>query len=180
MSQFNPDLLLKDELCYEALLRGLPYANITVAELRKTLRENKQNIPTQLDRLNEIELESEVETCYAKYRELTSISQTLHDEKSPAIILRTTQRIEHLTRRINNLLNWPGATVTPRDVQKFADEALQQLPTIIRNLRRKSDSFKMEEIEESLSRLNITPSQSPTIEPVSYTHLDVYKRQGVY
>ena len=45
MSQFNPDLLLKDELCYEALLRGLPYANITVAELRKTLRESRQDTP---------------------------------------------------------------------------------------------------------------------------------------
>ena len=105
MAQFNPDLLLKDELCYEALLRGLPYANLTVAELRKTLRESRQDTPAQLGRLSEIDLDSERETCYAKYRELTSISQSLHEEKSPAIILRTTQRIEHLTRRINNLLN---------------------------------------------------------------------------
>ena len=36
MAQFNPDLLLKDELSYEALLRGLPHVNVTVAELRKT------------------------------------------------------------------------------------------------------------------------------------------------
>ena len=52
MSQFNPDLLLKDELSYEALLRGLPHANVTVAELRKTLRESRQDTPPQLGRLS--------------------------------------------------------------------------------------------------------------------------------
>ena len=52
MAQFNPDLLLKDELSYEALLRGLPYANVTVAELRKTLRENKLDKPSLLNRLS--------------------------------------------------------------------------------------------------------------------------------
>ena len=69
------------------------------------------------------------------------------------------RRIEHLTHQINNLLNWPGATVIPPDMQKFADEALQQLPTIIRELRRKSDSFKTEEIEEALTKLYIYPFQ---------------------
>ena len=69
MAQFNPDLLLKDELCYEALLRGLPYANVTVAELRKTLSESRQDTPTQLSRLSEIVLDSERETFYAKYRD---------------------------------------------------------------------------------------------------------------
>ena len=39
MAQFNPDLLLKDELSYEALLRGLPHANVAVAELRRSIRE---------------------------------------------------------------------------------------------------------------------------------------------
>ena len=155
MAQFNPDLLLKDELCYEALLRGLPHANVTVAELRKTLRESRSDTPAQLGRLSELDYDSERETCYAKYRELTLISQTLHDEKSPAVILRTTQRIEHLTRRMKNLLNWPNVTVIPPDVQKLADEALQQLPTIIRQLRRMSDSFGMEEIEQSLKKLYI-------------------------
>ena len=38
MAEFNPDLLLKDELCYEALLRGLKHVNVTVSELRKSLR----------------------------------------------------------------------------------------------------------------------------------------------
>ena len=97
-------------------------------------------------------------------RDRTLISQTLHDEKSPTVILRTTRRIEHLTRRMKNLLNWPNVTVIPPDVQKFADEALQQLPTIIRQLRRMSDSFKMEEIEQSLKKLYISPVQSPTLE----------------
>ena len=50
MALFNPDLLLKDELCYEAILRGLPHANVTVSELRKTLRESRSDIPSQLDR----------------------------------------------------------------------------------------------------------------------------------
>ena len=117
-------------------IRDSSYPNVTVAELRKTLRESRPDTPAPLGRLSEIDLDSERETCYMKYRELTSISQTLHDEKSPAIILRTTQRIEHLTCRINNLLNWPKVTVIPPDVQTFADEALQQLPTIIRELRR--------------------------------------------
>ena len=49
-------------------------------------------------------------------------------------------------------------------MQKFADEVLQQLPTIIRELRRNSDSFKMEEIEEALTKLYISPFQSPTLE----------------
>ena len=167
MAQFNPDLLLKDELSYEALLRGLPYSNVTVAELRKTLRENRPDIPSQLNRLSVVDFESERETCYHKYRELTSIAQTLRDEKSPAVILRTTQRIEHLTRRINNLLNWPGAKVTPPDVQKFAEEALQQLPEIMRELRRRSESFRREEIEEAMTKLNISPTQSPTQEQQS-------------
>ena len=48
MAQFNPDLLLKDELSYEALLRGLPYSDVTVAELRKTLRDNKPDKPLSL------------------------------------------------------------------------------------------------------------------------------------
>ena len=67
MTQFNPDLLLKDELSYEALLRGLPYCNVTVAELRKTLRENKPDKPSLLNRLSVLEFESEKETCYRKY-----------------------------------------------------------------------------------------------------------------
>ena len=186
MAQFNPDLLLKDELSYEALLRGLPYSNVTVAELRKTLRENKPDQPSLLkcindytNRLSVLDFGSEKETCYHKYTELTSIAQTLRDEKSPAVILHTTQRIEHLTRRITNLLNWPGDKDTPHDVQKFAEEALQQLPEIMRELRRTSESFRLEEIEEAVTKLNISPTQSPTQEPVSYTHLDVYKRQVI-
>ena len=76
MAQFNPDLLLKDELSYEALLRGLPYSNVTVAELRKTLRENKPDKPSLLNRLSVLDFESEKQTCYHKYTELTSIAQT--------------------------------------------------------------------------------------------------------
>ena len=49
-------------------------------------------------------------------------------------------------------------------MQKSADEALQQLPTIIRQLQRKSDSFRMEEIEQYLKKLYISPVQSPTLE----------------
>ena len=100
----------------------------------------------------------------AKYSELTLLSQTLQDEKSPVVILRTTQRKEHLTRRMKNLLNWPNITVIPPDVQSFADEALQKLPAIIRQLRRRSDSFRMDEIEKSLKKLYISPVQSPTLE----------------
>ena len=84
----------------------------------------------------------------------------LQDEKSPAVILRTTQRIEHFTRRMKNLLNWPNLTEIPPEVQSFADEALRQLPTIIRELRRKSDSFRMDEIEKSLKKLHSSPVQS--------------------
>ena len=46
MALFNPDLLLKDELSYEALLRGLPHANVTVAELRKSIRESGFDTPS--------------------------------------------------------------------------------------------------------------------------------------
>ena len=66
MAVFNPDLLLKDELCYEAILRGLSHANVTVSELRKSLRESRSDIPSQLDRLRELDYDSERETCYAK------------------------------------------------------------------------------------------------------------------
>ena len=143
MALFNPDLLLKDELCYEALLRGLPHANVTVAELRKSIRESGSDTPAQLSNLSGLDYESERETCYAKYSELTLLSKTLQDEKSPAVILKTTQRIEHLTRRMKNLLNLPNLTEIPPEVQSFADEALRQLPTIINELRRKSDSFRI-------------------------------------
>ena len=128
MAQFNPDLLLKDELSYEALLRGLPHANVTVAELRRSIRECGFDTPVQLNYLSEREI------CNAKYSELTLLSQTLQDEKSPAIILRTTQRIEHLTRRIKNLSIWPNLTEIPVDVQNLADEALRRLPSIIIHL----------------------------------------------
>ena len=76
MTQFNPDFLLKDELTYEALWRGLPYSNVTVAELRKTLRENKPDKPSLLSRLSVLDFVSEKETCYRKYTELTSYAQT--------------------------------------------------------------------------------------------------------
>ena len=79
----------------------------------------RQDTPAQLGRLSELDYESERETCYAKYWELTLLSQTLHDEKSPAVILHTTQRIEHLTRRMKNLLNWPNVTVIPADVKNL-------------------------------------------------------------
>lgn len=46
-------------------------------------------------------------------------------------------------------------------MQYFTDEALQQLPLLIRNFRRKSDCFIMEDIEESFSRLSTSPVQSP-------------------
>ena len=81
--RFNPDLLLKDELCYEALLRGLPHANVTVTELRKTLRESRSDTPTQLGRLSELDYESEREMCYAKYRELTLLSCLLYTSPLP-------------------------------------------------------------------------------------------------
>ena len=45
-------------------------------------------------------------------------------------------------------------------MQKFAEEALQQLPEIMRELRRRSESFKLEEIEEAMTKLNISPTQS--------------------
>ena len=35
MAQFNPDLLLKDELSYEALLRGLPPVSYTHLDVYK-------------------------------------------------------------------------------------------------------------------------------------------------
>ena len=79
MAQFNPDLLLKDELSYEALLRGLPYTNVTVAELRKTLRENRPDKPSLLNRLSVLDFESEKKTCYHKYTEFTSIAQTMRN-----------------------------------------------------------------------------------------------------
>ena len=53
---------------------------------------------------------------------------------------------------------------TPHDVQKLAKEALQQLPEIMRELRRRSESFRLEEIEEAMTKLNISPTQSPTQE----------------
>ena len=49
-------------------------------------------------------------------------------------------------------------------MQKFADEALRQLPTIINELRRKSDSSRMEGIELYLKKLYISLVQSPTLE----------------
>ena len=55
MAQFNPDLLLKDELSYEALLRGLPRANVTVAELRRSIRECGFDTPVQLNYLSELD-----------------------------------------------------------------------------------------------------------------------------
>ena len=38
MAQFNPDLLLKDELSYEALLRGLPSVSYTHLDVYKRQR----------------------------------------------------------------------------------------------------------------------------------------------
>ena len=58
----------------------------------------------------------------------------------------------------------------------YKRQALQQLPEIMRELRRRSESFRLDEIEEAMTKLNISPTQSP----VSYTHLDVYKRQVQY
>lgn len=164
MSKFNPDLLLKDELVYEALMRGLPYTDITVSELRHSLREKQHQLSPKSERLQCLELGDEVELCYAKFRELSSLARNAEEEKSPAVILRIQQRIEHLIRRVNNLVIWPGITVTARDVQKFADEALQQLPSLIKALRRRSDTFKIDEIESSLLSLNLSPLQSPTTE----------------
>ena len=46
---------------YEALLRGLKHTNVTVAELRKILRENKPDKPSLLNRLNVLDFESEKE-----------------------------------------------------------------------------------------------------------------------
>ena len=94
----------------------------------RSIRESGFDTPAELSNLSGLDYESERETCYAKYSELTLLSQTLQDEKSPVVILRTTQRIEHLTRRIKNLLSWPNLTEIPPEVQSFADEALRQLP----------------------------------------------------
>ena len=57
-------------------IRDSPYSDVTVAELRKTLRENKPDKPSLLNRLSVLDFESEKETCYNKYTELTSIAQT--------------------------------------------------------------------------------------------------------
>ena len=44
----------------------------------------------------------------------------------------------------------------------YKRQALRRLPSIINDLRRKSDSFRMDEIEKSLMKLHISPVQSPT------------------
>ena len=86
MAQFNPDLLLKDELSYEALLRGLPYSDITVAELRKTLRKNRPDKPSLLNRLSVSDFESERETCYHKYKENMERSSRKFESESTKIV----------------------------------------------------------------------------------------------
>lgn len=165
MSRFNPDLLLRDELSYEALLRDLPHVDVRVAELRRNLRGKNQDLPIDINRLKVLELDNEVETCVAKYNELTSLTQTIPEEKSPVEILRTQYRVEHLTRRISNLLTWPDITSIPSEIQKFAEQALQQLPGITRNIRRASDKFSAVEIQEALARMTLSPLSSPTADP---------------
>ena len=54
MALFNHDLLLKDELCYEALLRGLPHANVTVADVYKRQVSNISNVVMKLDNYDRI------------------------------------------------------------------------------------------------------------------------------
>lgn len=164
MSRFNPDLLLGDELSYEALLRGLPHANVRVTTLRQNLRGANQDVPIDRNRLTELDLSYEVETCIAKYNELTSIAPRIREDKTPIEILRTTYRVEHLTRRIGNLLMWPGENVLTVETQTFADQALRELPGIIKALRRTSEKFSRDEIQDALSKVNVSPISSPSAE----------------
>ena len=128
MTQFNPDFLLKDELTYEALLRGLSFSNVTVAELRKTLRENKPDQPSLLkcindytSRLSVLDFNSEKETCYRKYTELTSYAQTLRDEKSDVYKRQYQQCVPNHYSEILNLLSTRAEADT--DVDKYAIHA---------------------------------------------------------
>ena len=54
----------------------------------------------------------------------------------------------------------------------FAADLNELLVEIYRNIE------ILEESELKKSRLNLSISEMHMIEPVSYTHLDVYKRQG--
>lgn len=162
---FNPDLMTKDELLYEALIRSLPHENVTVAELRKNLRESfSVDTPIQVERLKYLEYDVERQFCYSKYCEMLVRVQQMKQETNPAEILRTTYRVEHLMRRIKNLLIWPGVLTIPLDVQKFTDEALQELPGVIRNLRRQSDTLLPEEMEASIANATASNPSSPKSE----------------
>ena len=90
MPKFNPDLLLGDELEYEALLRGIPHKN-NVANLRKSLRDHL-NDPTDLKHLKSLDIVTEIQLCSQKLIEVQEIVSSIGSNESPMACLLYTSR----------------------------------------------------------------------------------------
>lgn len=147
MAKFNPDYLLSDELTYEALLRDYP-SDVNVAALRKSLRGSSQEKHVDLTNLTKLNFSDEVQLCTRKYQEIVRLSENVQSERSSSAILRLYQRVNHLIRRINNLIVWPERDELPPSTKSFIDSALVELPRIARVVKKISDSFTSEELLE--------------------------------
>lgn len=154
MARFNPDLLLGDELSYEALLRDYPHES-QVKDLRHMLRKDGQNKQINLDNLSKLDLSSEIQTCASKFYELQSIVKNIGEEESPTSVVRTSQRLEHLQRRVNNLMCWPNVPKEslPETAVKLVDTVLTQVPQMARTVRRQSDSFDTSAMQLALQSI---------------------------
>lgn len=105
MAKFNPDYLLSDELTYEDLLRDYP-SDVNVGALQKSLRGSSQEKYVDLTNLTKLNFSYEVQLCTRKYQEIVRLSENVQSECSSSAILCLYQRVNHLIRRINNLIVW--------------------------------------------------------------------------
>lgn len=161
MATFTPELLLGDELEYEACIRGLPFEGIKVNLLRKNLRDAlRDEVPIDLRNLSKLNLRKEVQVCCGKFYEIRSTSKNVAEEFEPTNTLRATQRTEHLIRRVNNLSNWPEKVEITGDLQNFIDGASMELPNCLRIIRRQSDKFGEEANKEALRKLSDSQEQA--------------------
>ncbi|XP_063216930.1 uncharacterized protein LOC134527875 [Bacillus rossius redtenbacheri] len=105
-STIVPEFLLKDELTFECLSRGLPCENTTTAVLRKSLRTALQNnVSVVSDNLKDIDPNEEFNLVSSKILVLQELVTNLVDDENFALTLpRVRNRLRHLERRVQSLL----------------------------------------------------------------------------
>ncbi|XP_063244621.1 uncharacterized protein LOC134545117 [Bacillus rossius redtenbacheri] len=143
MATLIPEFLLKDELAFECQLRGVPCEDTTAAVFRKRLRTALQsNLTVDCDKLVNLNPNDEFNLCASKILVLQELVSNLDDENFISTLPRVKNRLAHLNRRVQCLLDIHSP--------KLSEVQIASLETILIEIQKLGDILNKSETEFSL------------------------------